>query len=210
MNDLRETMAALAEARPLFHSEADFQHAFAWQIHAAHPDALVRLETRTRPGERLDVLLVIEGRRIAVELKYLLRKLTTTIEGELFALPDQGAQDLGRHAVVKDIRRLERMRLEGLADDAYAVALTNDPSYWRPGKREGTIDSAFRLHEGRRLVGVLAWAAHAGAGTISGKEKPIELGGDYVITWDDYSQIGGERSGHFRYLAVEVGPLPTV
>jgi len=209
MNDLRATMAALAGTRPLFHSEADFQHALAWQVHTTHPDARVRLETRIRPGERLDVSLVIEGRRIAIELKYLLRKFTTTIDGELFELPNQAAQDLGRHAFVKDIGRLERMRIEGLADDAYAIALTNDPSYWRPGSRDGTIDTAFRLHEGRRLAGVLAWAAHAGAGTIRGREKPIELGGDYLVAWDDYSEFGDERAGHFRYLVVEVGPLPT-
>jgi hypothetical protein len=209
MNELRATMTALARKRPLFHSEADFQHAFAWQIHTVRPEARVRLETRIRRGERLDVSLVIEGRRIAVELKYFLSKFTTTIDGELFELPNQGAQDIGRHAFVKDIGRLERMRLEGLADDAYAVALTNDPSYWRPGSGDGTIDTAFRLHEGRRLAGVLAWAAHAGAGTIRGKETPIELGGDYLVAWDDYSEFGADRAGHFRYLAVEVGPLPT-
>lgn len=207
MEDLCELMAALAFARPLFHSEADFQHAFAWQLHASYPNARIRLETRIRPGERLDVFAVIDGRRIAVELKYLLRKLTATIEGELYELPNQAAQDIGRHAFVKDIGRLERMRIEGLADDAYAVALTNDPGYWRPSSREGTIDAAFRLHEGRRLAGVLAWAAHAGAGTTDGRQTPIKLGGDYLVMWRDYSKIGDERASQFRYLAVEVGPL---
>lgn len=209
MDDLAALMAALADARPIFHSEADFQHAFAWQLHTVYPDARIRLETRIRPRERLDVFAVIDGRRIAVELKYLLRKLAVTINGERYELPNQAAQDIGRHAFVKDIGRLERMRREQLADDAYAIALTNDPGYWQPSSREGTIDAAFRLHEGRRLAGVLAWAAHAGAGTTEGRQNPIELGGDYLVTWRDYSQVGDERSGHFRYLAVEVGPLPT-
>jgi len=48
--EIEETMAALARVRPLFHSEADFQHAFAWQLHSADPDARIRLETRPRPG----------------------------------------------------------------------------------------------------------------------------------------------------------------
>jgi len=39
LGEIEETMAALALVRPLFHSEADFQHAFAWQLHSAHPDA---------------------------------------------------------------------------------------------------------------------------------------------------------------------------
>jgi hypothetical protein len=61
--EIEETMAALALVRPLFHSEADFQHAFAWQLHRAHADARVRLETRPRPGVRLDVMALIGGRR---------------------------------------------------------------------------------------------------------------------------------------------------
>ena len=43
-------MAALARVRPLFHSEADFQHAFAWQLHSAHPDARIRLEIASATG----------------------------------------------------------------------------------------------------------------------------------------------------------------
>src|SRR5688500_96340 len=100
---IEQTMAALARARPLFHSEADFQHAFAWQLHSAYPDARIRLETRPRPGVRLELLALIDGQRIAVELKYLLRDLTTTVEDELFELPFQSAQDVRRYDFVKDI-----------------------------------------------------------------------------------------------------------
>jgi hypothetical protein len=85
LGEIEETMAALALVRPLFHSEADFQHAFAWQLHSAHPDARIRLETRPRPGVRLDVMALIGGRRVAVELKYLLRDLSATVEDELCA-----------------------------------------------------------------------------------------------------------------------------
>jgi hypothetical protein len=67
-------MAALAATRPLFHSEADFQHAFAWQLHQQYPDARIRLETLARSGVRLDVFAVIGSRRVAIELKYLLRR----------------------------------------------------------------------------------------------------------------------------------------
>lgn len=83
---IEETMAVLARARPVFHSEADFQHAFAWQLHSAYPAARIRLETRPRPGVRLDVMALINGQRVAVELKYLLRDLAATAEDELFEL----------------------------------------------------------------------------------------------------------------------------
>src|SRR4051794_21367439 len=92
--EVEHVMSALAERRPVFHSEADFQHAFAWELQRRHPEARIRLETRPRPGVRLDVLAIVNGRRIAIELKCLLRDLTTTIDGELFALPNQSAQDV--------------------------------------------------------------------------------------------------------------------
>jgi hypothetical protein len=43
----------LAAKRPLFHSEADFQFALAWQIRSAY-DVEVRLETHPRPLVTLD------------------------------------------------------------------------------------------------------------------------------------------------------------
>lgn len=144
-------MGSLARSRPVFHSEADFQHALAWQLHTDHPEARIRLETRPRPGVRVDISAVIDGRRLAIELKYLLRGLTATIEGEIFALPSQGAQDIRRYDFIKDIGRLEILRATGLADDAFAIGLTNDPSYWRGEFRSGVADEAFRLSEGRVL-----------------------------------------------------------
>lgn len=39
-------MSQLAGTRPIFHSEADFQHALAWEIQNQHPQAAVRLEYR--------------------------------------------------------------------------------------------------------------------------------------------------------------------
>jgi hypothetical protein len=204
LEPIEETMAALARARPLFHSEADFQHGFAWQLHTRYPDARIRLETRPRPGVRLDVLAVVDGHRIAVELKYLLRDLTATIDGELFELPSQGAQDLRRYDFVKDVARLEVLLRDGLADEGFAIALTNDPSYWRGGERENVVDAAFRLGEGRALAGALAWAVNTGAGTMRGRESAIELAGRYDLRWRDFSHVDGAGYGSFRYVVVTV------
>ena len=43
-------------------------------------------------------------------------------------------------------RGLEVLRAEGTADGGFAIALTNDPSYWQGGDREGIADAAFRLY----------------------------------------------------------------
>jgi hypothetical protein len=204
LEEIQETMAGLARVRPLFHSEADFQHAFAWQLHSRNPDARIRLETRPRPGVRLDVMALIDGCRVAVELKYLLRDLTTMVEDEVFELPFQSAQDVRRYDFVKDVARLELLLAEGGADDGFAIALTNDPSYWQGGDREDVADAAFRLGEGRALTGALAWAAHTGAGTMRGRESPLALTGTYELRWHDFSRVEGGRYGTFRYLVVDV------
>lgn len=205
LEDLQRTMTALAARRPVFHSEADFQHAFAWQVQLEHPEARIRLETRPRPGVRLDVLALVNARRVAFELKYLLRRLTVTVEDELFDLPLQGAQDVRRYDFIKDISRLEQLRADEAADDCFAVCLTNDPLYWAADRgRSEVIDAAFRIPEGRTIAGLLAWATHASPGGIGARQKPISLGGSYRLAWRDYSRVEVNRNGEFRYLAVQV------
>lgn len=100
----------LSGLRPVFHSEADFQQAFAWEVRTQDPTVRVRLETRPAPGLRLDLLLISKDgqRRTAVELKYLTRLWTGEFAGERFELKDQGAQDIRAHDVVKDIVRVEK------------------------------------------------------------------------------------------------------
>ena len=70
---MTKLMSRLSASRPVFHSEADFQHALAWESHQTWPQQLVRLETRPAKGIHLDVLLIdrLAGREVALELKYL-------------------------------------------------------------------------------------------------------------------------------------------
>jgi hypothetical protein len=44
MIDVQLAMKTLAAHRPIFHSEADFQHEFAWQLRTMLPHVSVRLE----------------------------------------------------------------------------------------------------------------------------------------------------------------------
>ena len=197
--DIHALMNGLAERRPIFHSEADFQFALAWRIHKTLPDCEVRLEFKPFPSERmyLDVWLPTEC--VAIELKYLTRKLTIECAGEKFVLRD-GARDVGRYDTLKDIQRIERVVSETRANAGLVIILTNDRSYWNsPPRKKPTKDAAFRIHEGRELNGKLAWQDGSGA---------ISLKGSYTLNWRDYSRLGAERNARFRYLAVSVGDLP--
>ena len=198
MLDIHGNLASLAKQRPVFYSEADFQHAFAWQSQSL-PDSNIRLELPVKGESRryLDISVSYGKERVLLELKYKTRSLMVNFSDEKFALRDQGAQDIGRYDYLKDIERLETM-LEGQdAARGYAILLSNDHGYWTT-TRSHTVDAAFRLHE-NSLSGVRHWDANASAGTRRGREAPIRLRGKYQPLFA-MEGVGGQ----FRYLLHEV------
>jgi hypothetical protein len=210
--DVHRVLDALALARPVFHSEADFQFAFAWVAKEMTPSLQIALECRPEPRVRLDLLLRDSktGWRTAIEFKYLTAGWSGDWDGVPYRLPQQGAQDLGGYGVVKDVGRIERFIGLGFADDGYAIALTNDPSYLRmPNHGRETNADAFRLHEGVTLSGIRDWRMPEG-GTAKGNPA-IDLRGTYDLTWRTYSSLPGPR-GTFSALVVHVprsDPAPT-
>lgn len=202
--DMHLVMEQLAARRPIFRSEPDFQFAMKEQVEKMTPGCEVLLEHKPFPSEdmRLDIWLPAEG--VAIELKYPTRDLHTEFGGEQFTLTNQGADDQRRYDYIKDVQRLERIvaDLES-ASAGFAVMLTNEPLYWKP-RQGGGISDAFFLYEGRRLTGQMAWAEHAGKGSIQGREAPLLLSEAYDLHWMDYSVLP-DKYGQFRYLAVEVG-----
>lgn len=206
--DLVALLPVLARRRPVFHSEADFQQALAWEVHTVADRLRVRLETRPAPGVHLDLLVTdpVDGGALAVELKYLTDGWEGVVDGELFTLLRHGAQDVRAYDCVKDIARVERAVAGGYARGGLVLVLANDPAYWRaPTHGRLTNADAFRLHDGLTLSGPRAWGPNTGAGTMSGgRTEPVELSGTYRIRWSDYSVVAGPR-GTFRYLALPVG-----
>lgn len=204
--ELGDVVDRLRAARPVFHSEADLQHAFGWVAHELDPQLQVRLETHPEPNVRLDLLLSRPdiGRSTAVELKYLTAGWTGEAGGERFALANHGAQDVRAYDVVKDIERLERFVANRPGSDGVLLVLSNDPSYWRhPGHARETNAQAFRLHEGNVIRGTLAWGPRTGAGTSKGRESALTVGGNYRCEWTDYATLPGSR-GAFRVLSFHV------
>ncbi len=204
--DVEATLKQLAHERPLFHSEADFQHAVAWLLRERFPDLAVRLEYPL-PSESgrayADIWLRTAQGPIALELKYWKRNLQVTLDGEEFNLRFQGAQDLARYDFLKDVSRVERLVAEKRARAGAVIAITNDHLYWQEG-RPNTVDADFRIHEGRRLSGTMRWSDAASAGTTQSREAPITLGGEYRPAWKHYFTVDGQQYGEFRYLFLSV------
>lgn len=202
-----ETMTALATRRPVFHSEADFQHAFAWEARLLNPATDVRLEIRfhLQTNERLDLLLHVGDERIAVELKYPLAAAVITTEGEEFLLKDQDATDLMRFNYVTDITRIEGIVASGVATAGAAVVLTNVSALWSApkGSRKVAADTAFRLFEGRVLAGELAWQGDAT--WWHGKyPESLHLRGSYPLVWRPFASPPGNGKTSFRWTVAVV------
>lgn len=207
MLDVDRLMAGLAEIRPIFHAEADFQHALAWEIHQAMPDCQIRLEYNASPDstDRRYLDLWLPTVKVAIELKYCTHQLNAAFAGERFALKNQSANDIRRYDFLKDIQRLEQSIESGPAETGIAILLTNDPLYWKPAGKSDVADAAFRIHDGREIAGRLAWSEKASKGTTDGREEPIILQGSYTLHWRDYSELPEPGKSRFRYLAVSVG-----
>src|SRR5665648_575103 len=72
---LADVVERLRLNRPVFHSEADFQHHVAWEMHLMDPALQIRLEVRPDAAMREQVDLLVSrpgtGQGTVIELKYL-------------------------------------------------------------------------------------------------------------------------------------------
>lgn len=206
MLNIPQFLAELSKQRPIFHSEADFQHAFAWYLHSLYPEAKIRLEYPFQAEKwiYLDIWAEIATVTLAIELKYKTAAFQTTFNGELFHLKNQSAQDTGRYDFIKDVQRMEQVVSRRQNTVGYVVMLSNDASYWTPTVRE-TTDAFFRIHDGRILSGSMAWSEKTSPGTMFGRSEPLCLANVYSVKWDKYSSHDGPK-GNFSYLTLKIGP----
>jgi len=209
MIEMTDVLYELSSKRPVFHSEADFQHALAWTIHEKYSGLNIRLEKRVISDSEemyFDIFAFNDNKTVAIELKYKTKNLDISVDNEEFNLKNQGAQDQGRYDFIKDISRLEKA-LETYRDGAgFAIFLTNDNSYWKTPTRDvNTADKDFRIHEGATIWGTLSWKEGTSEGTMSGRNESIILKGKYMLNWNDYSDVV-KQNGKFRYLLVKITP----
>lgn len=206
--DIYAAIESLSIKRKIFQSEADFQFALAWEIQELNPTCHVRLEyvpAAINPTMHIDIFVHQNTELIPIELKYLKKRIKYQENEELFDLRENGAQDISRYDILKDIQRIERLKseLDGVRR-GYVIVLTNDPAFWKAGSSRKTIDHAFRLSEGMAITGNLSWTELAGAGTTKGRKKAIQISGNYLTQWKDYSKLIEVPAGTFRYLLISV------
>lgn len=205
---LTEILAQLALRRPVFHSEADFQHALAWEIQSAFPHYDIRLEYNPQAFDSrtyIDIWIRTNtGDNIAIELKYKTKNTKIKIKEEVFELQNHGAPANNRFLVVKDVHRIDHVVKKVPRTTGYVIFLTNNQEYWQAWKVKDTKDKAFRLQEGRILTGTLKWRDNTAISTINKLGESLSLNGEYSLIWENYVNFSRVRYGAFKFLMVKV------
>lgn len=198
----------------VFHSEADFQHELAWQLHQQDVYSSIQLERRVTLSDvpphleemHVDMWVKRDGEKIPIELKYRTAEFSGTMDDEDIKLRSHGAHPPGRFDVVADIERIEAIVEQTDTSRGFVILLANDPAYWREPTQD-VIDADFRLHD--KLHGTLSWADHASQSTKTKKrDRSITLRNDYKLNWRPYTyerpdqDLEGKQE--FRYLMIEI------
>ena len=193
--------------RKIFTSEADFQLEMAWIIKELYPTAKVRMEfcPEFEPSMHIDILVVIDGQWIPIELKYKTKKCKKIFDDEVFILKEHSAKDVNCYLYLKDLQRIEYIKdSTELFDKGYTVFLTNEQSYTKRPLKVNCVYKDFSLADGITKSGLMQWGENASAGTKKGNEKPIYLKGNYYINWMDYSELDDSNTGKFFVLINEI------
>ena len=214
--NIDELMENLSRKREIFHSEADFQHALAWQIQEMYKNLEIRLERGvvSKDGARMHIdiwLTDAEQKKVyLIELKYKKRKIGYIDKetGEEFKLPTQAARDTGSFDFLHDVSRIENLVGSENVIGGVAIFLTNENLYWEDEQRENTTFYQFRLDASRQITGrTMSWVPPEAAVTVS-REETIKLKQEYPLEWREYSTVDAEpaeTSRVFKWLKIEVG-----
>jgi hypothetical protein len=210
--DIIEALNTLSEVRPVFHSEADFQHELAHIL--AIKGVNCRLEKPCSilvNGEQirveLDILVIENGQNeTVIELKYVKKRYAGVHNNEHFDLANSWGTNLSRFDCFADLQRVSALVNAGKASNGFCIFLTNQENAWNHDvTASGNLGSQFSIHEGRVLVAgeILNWIGNPHEGNVGTKRLPpycpIEINQNVELKWIDYSNSGT----CFRYLLLE-------
>jgi len=93
--DVEIPLLQLKNKRKVFHSEADFQFALAWELQLQYPDGSIRLEYPPPhdPTKYVDILVRLGDDVYPIELKYKTKLFSAVVDGEPYYLKYRGGRD---------------------------------------------------------------------------------------------------------------------
>jgi hypothetical protein len=214
---LDKILTRVAARRPVFHSEADFQHALALELsrhhHAVRQEVPIQVKIKGQSvGVELDLLATDpeSGVTSAIELKYISAPHDVTNGGEPFSLSANWGTNLSRFDALADLERVSAVIMAGKATQGFTILLTNASTAWsRDVMTTSIMARAFSIHEGRQFVAgeTLDWFPPIPTvGSVSKKRlfpyAPVQIPKGQICRWRDYSKMKG-ANGVFRYLMLD-------
>ncbi len=202
---LSKLIQELSEKRSFFFSEADFQHELAWLIRSK-TDCAIYLERPMKTKEEpypfyVDIILVLNQITIGIELKYKTKKESIDFAGEPWVLGNQAATNLGRYDYIKDIIRLEKLKIDNKIEKGYSIFLSNDSSYWNDNRKYNKTGVEFYISENMTISNELKWSQFTNMGGIGKRKNPLQLLNTYKMNWLDYSN---DNRNNFKFLVTEI------
>lgn len=205
MNDLNfvDLLSEISLRRTVFRSHFDLRDSLADQLRLQGYTVTVN---RDLGNGKIDIWAGNErsGLVYAIEVRYKTAAATFNVTGKTYELKKHAAYDISRYDFVNDVAKLERIVDTHSGVVGYALLITNDHLYWSGTSKRGSIDEDFHLYDGRVLNGHLSWSKEAGAGTVDGREETICIRRRYQLKWEEYANLGREKSDIFKGLIVRV------
>ena len=143
------------------------------------------------------------NKMILIEFKYLTKEYEEDINGFIYKVKHQSAQDIRRHDCWHDISRIE-MFVNGDNNiiQGYFVLITNDSSYWKYNSNQ-TVDQMFRMHNGLHKKEIKTWNGTPSKGTLRGRDKPVLIQNNYHFEYKSFYK-NESKNGEFKFLVVEI------
>lgn len=211
-DELNKVIKSLSLRRPVFHSEADFQHELA--IELANNNYQVRLEVPreitingTLVRAEIDLLIHKENFMTAIELKYVKTKSTIEHCGEVFQLKETWLSNLSRFDCFADCQRIEAFVDASYANVGYSIFLTNKADAWEKDiSNKNNLAKFFTIHHDRNIdanVPIDWYPNQPTKKSVSARRlspySPIILKRQRTIEWNEYSIFESVHQ-KFKYL----------
>lgn len=211
-HQITDILSQVGTSRPVFHSEADFQHELALRMSLC--GFRVRLEVPfsiqvngVMVAAQLDMLVFgPEQRRTAIELKYVTAKKAVEHAGETFTLKQNWGTNLSRFDCWADFQRVGGLVAAQHADKGFAIFLTNVADAWNVDVGETVnLGRQFSVHQDRNVTAntMLDWVGNPPTDTVGRKRmppySPVTVPQQTSCCWRDFSDLQGSN-GRFRFL----------
>jgi hypothetical protein len=179
--------------------EADFQLELGREIKRLYPTATINYEKSFKVGatkkqRKVDLFVVVDNVRVAIELKYPKAQWSGYANGEEFHLAAGGGEDRQLRLYAVDLKNVEEIVLDNIVDQGHAVLLTNNPKMWVGAPSTNNQYHDFTLPHGRQLPTQLVWASDPTS------QYTVNLNKTRLVSWHHFSTPPGTA---FNYLVLD-------